>query len=202
MPTWPPLTHQDVVDRVGAFQPYRSGWHAWPVGLQGASGLTGSGVLLLGLIHTGAGGQTVNGLTLNVTVAGSAGALLRLCAYDAVRYWPTNLLADAGTVDATTTGTKTASCSFVTPPGWMWVGASCHGAPATQPTVSSQGNAQSSSMWPQSNATAFDPIYPSTSGQNRLYTTWGAGGGPFAATIPPLEIGGTSGSILVAPRFA
>lgn len=54
---------------------------------------------------------------INVTTAGTAGAVLRLGLYNGAAGVPTSLIVDAGTVDATTTGAKEVTISVTLDPG-------------------------------------------------------------------------------------
>jgi hypothetical protein len=78
---------------------------------------------------------TINEIGARVTVAGSAGALIRLGVYsldglDGALVW------DAGTIDGTsaTTQTITGGTATITA-GWYLLGGGCQGDPATRPTI-------------------------------------------------------------------
>jgi hypothetical protein len=68
-----------------------------------------------------------------VTVAGSAGALIRLGIYDLAG----NLIIDAGTVDASVTGDLEISISQPVDAGWYLLAAVRQGSAATGPTIRS-----------------------------------------------------------------
>lgn len=94
----------------------------------------------------------ITDLGVEVTVAGSTGALVRITVHlddgtgtpGGVPGKPVTLLVDAGTVDATTTGFKLITGLTVpVPPGsWPYLGGTVQGAPATQPTLRTVGTAQ------------------------------------------------------------
>lgn len=84
------------------------------------------------------GGVSYDRIGINVTIAGSAGALYRLGIYAAdANDWPDGLITDAGTTDVTTTGVKFTSISWTPNPGLYYLAAANQGAPVTRPTVSS-----------------------------------------------------------------
>jgi hypothetical protein len=79
----------------------------------------------------------IDRLCLEVTTAGSAGAIVRLGAY---QFSPTGfpvgaLIVDAGTVDATTGGAKELAVSIDHPGGPIWLAAVNQGAPTTLPQI-------------------------------------------------------------------
>jgi hypothetical protein len=84
----------------------------------------------------------IDRLCIEVTTAGSAGAVIRLGAY---AFSPTGslpvggLLVDGGTVDATTTGAKEITVSLNHPGGPIYLAAATQGAPTTLPVVRAQG---------------------------------------------------------------
>lgn len=71
-----------------------------------------------------------------ITVAGSAGAVVRFVAYAHTNGAPGALLAEASGVVATGTGAIFGTVSFTAGPGVMWVGAAVQGAASTRPTMS------------------------------------------------------------------
>lgn len=75
----------------------------------------------------------INNLAVNITVAGTAGSVVRLGIYNAGdnNDLPGNLLLDAGTVDTTTTGLKTIAVTQRLYPGRYWFAGVQQGAPAT-----------------------------------------------------------------------
>src|SRR4051812_39435289 len=78
--------------------------------------------------------MTVARIGVDVTTAGSAGALCRLGIY-ADNGWglPGTLLLDAGVVDCTTTGVKELTITQALAPGLYWFAAATQGAPTTAP---------------------------------------------------------------------
>lgn len=87
---------------------------------------------------------TALSLSVNVTKAGSAGALIRLGIYtDSGNFYPGALLLDAGTVAATALGIKTAAIELKLVPGLYWLAAASQGEAAEQPEVAClQGQAE------------------------------------------------------------
>lgn len=103
------------------------------------TGIPAEGTLPLNIIMFPSGG-TITDVAVEVTVAGSAGAVIRIGVYaDDGNNGPSTLLVDAGTVDATTTGVKTLTLATpITIPSTgrkVWVGAVVQGAAVTRPTV-------------------------------------------------------------------
>lgn len=80
---------------------------------------------------------TINQIAMVVVSAGgSVGSVYRLGLYASdADGEPGALVVDGGTVDTTTTGTKTATISQAVTPGLYWMAACPQGAPATQATV-------------------------------------------------------------------
>ena len=77
--------------------------------------------------------STLNRLSVSVTTAGSAGAVARLGVYDnAADFAPSELL-EQGTVDASSTGTKSLTVSIAVSSGWYWFAAVSQGLPASNP---------------------------------------------------------------------
>jgi hypothetical protein len=79
----------------------------------------------------------IDRLCCEVVTAGSAGSVVRLGAY---RFNPTGfpvgaLLADGGTVDATTTGGKEVAVSIDHPGGLIFLAAAAQGDPTTNPVL-------------------------------------------------------------------
>lgn len=75
----------------------------------------------------------LTGLAVNVTTAGSAGAVQRLGARADNAGRPGALIVDLGTVDATTTGVKTIAASIAVAAGVpIWIVSAAQGAPATK----------------------------------------------------------------------
>jgi hypothetical protein len=67
---------------------------------------------------------TADRISLNVTVSGSAGGVLRMGIYNSdSNFQPTTLLLDAGTIASTTTGLKEITISQALSPGVYWIGA-------------------------------------------------------------------------------
>jgi collagen type VII alpha len=76
---------------------------------------------------------TVTTIAITVTIAGSAGALIRLGIYDLAG----NLIVDAGTVDASVTGDPEITISQAVDAGWYLLAAVRQGNAATGPTLRS-----------------------------------------------------------------
>jgi hypothetical protein len=79
----------------------------------------------------------IDRLCCEVTAAGSAGSVVRLGAY---KFNPTGfpvgaLLADGGTVDATTIGAKEVTVSIYHPGGLIFLAGVAQGGPTTNPTL-------------------------------------------------------------------
>jgi hypothetical protein len=78
-------------------------------------------------------------LVAEVTTVGSAGALVRLGVYtdDGSGLFPSALVVDAGTIDATVLGNSTITLGTAIPlaPGRYWVGGVTQGAPSTLPIM-------------------------------------------------------------------
>ena len=78
-------------------------------------------------------------VSIDITVIGSAGSVVRTGLYDAapVTFKPNNLVADFGTVIGTGLNvvTKTPATPLQIPPGLYWQAVVGQGAPATQPTL-------------------------------------------------------------------
>ena len=89
--------------------------------------------------------QSFDAVAVDVTVAGSAGSVVRLGVYkDDGTGWPGTLVVDAGTVDTATTGLKsiTAGLGALTDlaPDLFWLFAASQGGATTQPTLRAVGN--------------------------------------------------------------
>jgi hypothetical protein len=98
---------------------------------------------------------TLQSIGINVTVAGSTGALARLGIYnDGTDGKPGTLVLDAGTVDCTTTGAKTIAISQTLQPGRYWLACALQGSPTTIPTI-----------WGSSSATFVDGVGASSLSQ-------------------------------------
>jgi hypothetical protein len=79
---------------------------------------------------------TIDRIGLEVTVAGSAGALVRLGIYESNESgYPAARILDAGTIDGTVVAAHEITISQSLPPGVYWLGAVIQGSPATQPTI-------------------------------------------------------------------
>lgn len=78
---------------------------------------------------------TVDRIGVEITGAGSAGALLRLGIYADDGGKPGALLLDAGTVDGTLTGVQSISISKTLDAQVVWLAVAVQGAPVTTPTV-------------------------------------------------------------------
>lgn len=106
--------------------------------LSGGSGSTGGLfaaadriIMVPLLLHKSA---ALNWIAVDVTSAGTAGAVFRLGAYKTGEdLRPEHLLFDAGTVDATTTGQKSISVSERVPAGLVWLAAAEQGGATTRP---------------------------------------------------------------------
>lgn len=105
-----------------------------------STGIPGEGSLRAAPLKT-LRGCTIDTLSCSVTTAGSAGALIRLGVYadDGTGDKPsTTLLADAGTVDASTVGVKNATIPgglALTAGQTIWLAGVVQGAATTRPTV-------------------------------------------------------------------
>jgi hypothetical protein len=80
---------------------------------------------------------TLTKIGLEVTLAGSTGAVMRLGIYnDDGTGYPGTLLLDAGTIDGTVVAVSELTISQAVTAGTLyWVGAAVQGAPTTQPTI-------------------------------------------------------------------
>ena len=79
---------------------------------------------------------TFDRIQCNVSVAGSAGAVVRLGIYGSdADGMPYGLVLDAGTVAATSTGVREATISQYLPLGKWWLAAVVQGAATTRPTL-------------------------------------------------------------------
>lgn len=96
---------------------------------------------------------TLDRIGLEVTSAGTAGALIRLGIYeDNGDGIPGALVIDAGTVDATTTGVKEIVISQALARGDFHLAAAVQGAAATRPTI--RAHSGSDAMFPAGHPTA------------------------------------------------
>lgn len=78
---------------------------------------------------------TIDRLAVNVTVAGSTGAVTRLALFNDNGSFKPGTVRAQGTVDSTTTGLKTLTVSDTLVPGVYWVVAVNQGAPTTNATL-------------------------------------------------------------------
>lgn len=78
---------------------------------------------------------TVTGWALDISTAGSTGAVFRGAVYLDNGGLPGALLADLGTLDATVIAVAVGTLAQTLPAGMLWVGGVLQGAPTTQPTV-------------------------------------------------------------------
>jgi hypothetical protein len=92
-------------------------------------------------IPSGAG---IDRILINVTVAGAAGSVIRLgLRANDNQGWPGTLIVDAGTVDSTTTGSKTVTIDVSAATvgnRFVWMSAVAQGAASSQPSVSQMVN--------------------------------------------------------------
>lgn len=103
---------------------------------------------------------TLTTVAVSVTTAGSAGALVRLGLRAANGSQPGTLLADGGTVDASTTGTKQVTISQALIEGVLYFATvSIQGAAATRPTLQAASGAHDSRIGNKSVATALSSTY-------------------------------------------
>lgn len=103
---------------------------------------------------------TLTSLAVSVTTAGAAGALLRLGLRAANGTQPGALLADGGTVDASTTGTKSVTISQALTEGTLYFATvSTQGAAATRPTLQAASGAHDVRIGNTSAATALASTY-------------------------------------------
>jgi hypothetical protein len=120
---------------VGAAVHYRAGFYYSAPGARGTSNRPNGSLTFLPMkierIHT------FDRIAVEVvTTPGSAGALIRLDVYDHAGGSPKDLIVDAGTVDATTTGVKTINDLAINlAPGWYFLAAVVEGAPTTLPVM-------------------------------------------------------------------
>ncbi len=84
---------------------------------------------------------TIDRIAAEVTTAGSSGALVRLGIYssDGGGY-PSTLVVDAGTIDATIVGPQEIAINEVLTPGLYWLGAAVQGNPTTVPALRSNAS--------------------------------------------------------------
>jgi hypothetical protein len=136
------------------------------------------------------GGATVDRIACQVTVAGSAGAVVRLGIYanGASNDYPGSLILDAGTVDATSTGVKEITISQAIPEGLVWLCAAGQVASCTM--QGTQGNA--CPMWFVSSTVAMGF---SVVGLTRTGMT-----GAFPGTAPSAASGAVS-TARIAVRY-
>lgn len=114
-------------------------YYAGTFGLPGTSNIFGNGQFR---VHpfTAREQITIDRIGAEVTVAGSAGAVLRLGIYnDNGNGYPNKLVLDAGTIDATIVGPQEITINTVLPAGLYWIGAAVQGNPTTVPTLRSNG---------------------------------------------------------------
>lgn len=131
----------------------------------------------------------VVGVGIEVTGAGSAGAVVRpmLYADDGTGTRPGALLTDPGTVDATTTGVKmSAAISLSLAPGRYWAAAVIQGAPTTTPVL--RVNNGTTGPIPLPSLPNLAAMFPAASGVT----------GGLPATCPALSATPSS----TAPRIA
>ena len=82
-------------------------------------------------------GKTITNVYVNVTTAGEAGSVLRAGIYTDDRGWPGSLVADLGTVVATSTGFKTFTAATPIRGGrFVWVVVAAQNCPTTPPATS------------------------------------------------------------------
>lgn len=85
-------------------------------------------------------GVTATSLAINVNTAGSAGSVMRLGIYaDDGTTTPSTLILDAGTVDTSTSGSKSITINQTLPAGVYWLVSVSQGSATTQPTLSTIG---------------------------------------------------------------
>ena len=128
-----------TVAAAGALKPAVSDYIA-PVGTIG-TGAPAVNAEVLTPVYLWAG--TISQLAVEVTTAGAAGSLIRLGIRNGgtPSSRPGTLLIDAGTVAATTTGTKTITISqAIATTGWYWVSYTAQTAAPTVRTVLPQGD--------------------------------------------------------------
>lgn len=132
----------------------------------------------------------IQSISLEVTSAGSAGAVIRLGAYLATDSGGGSLLFDAGTVDATTTGVKTISVTQTLPRGRILLVAACQGAAATRPSIRI--------------LSSMPPLYPTSGVRTAVAgSAWGAAGGvPGALPSTGFWSGGISIPYIVVRKAA
>lgn len=115
--------------------PMKSGYYYSPNFVRGFSTIVpGADELRAALIGVPTS-ITVNSIACEVTSAGTTGAVIRLGIYNTTDGFPTTLVLDAGTVDATTTGAKTITISQALAAGTYCLAAVVQGGATTRPTV-------------------------------------------------------------------
>jgi hypothetical protein len=118
---------------------------------------------------------TLDRIGIWVAVAGSAGALVRLGIYAYNGGFPGALLLDAGTVDVTSIGFKSATISLAVTAGFYFAGAVQQGAPTTRAGLDGLAN-----NVPQRGATVATPFSGSNPGGYGQTSVPGALPNPFA----------------------
>ena len=91
---------------------------------------------------------TIDRIGTRITGAGEAGSVIRYGIYEAItRDDPGGLIVDAGTLDATITGTqRVVTLSQAMPAGYFWLAAVCQNAPTTRPTTIQVASSGSGSL--------------------------------------------------------
>lgn len=84
---------------------------------------------------------TLNGIGINITVAGEAGSVVRLGLYTDLDGEPGALVSDFGTVIGTGTGAVPKVISQAVVPGWYWTSVVPQVCPVTPPTYSTPQSA-------------------------------------------------------------
>lgn len=121
---------------VAGMTPFRAGYYYSPLST-GSTTNTSAEATLRGIPVVPAISTVINAVAFEVTTAGSAGALVRVGVYrTATNGIDLELVVDGGTVDATTTGTKTKSISAPVKGGEIiWLVAVPQGAATTAPVL-------------------------------------------------------------------
>lgn len=174
-------------------QRIRSTWWSVPWGSAATAAFTADGqttYIPLAIPKT----ATVDRIACEVTAVGSAGSVVRMGIFKsgATNDVPLDLVLDAGTVDATTTGVKEIIISQPLTPGIYFLLATSQGAPTTHPTLRSIATGISPMAIAQTAAVALGYAIIGFTGPNVT--------GAYPATLTPT--GGSATPMRVSVRFA
>lgn len=168
---------------------FRSGWYYGPpmaASTGAAFGSNGQVVYMPVFVPVAV---TIQSLHIEITTLGGTGATVRLGAYiTGADGMPSALIVDGSTIDATSTGVKTATVSATLPPGLIWLCAAQQGAASNcQARVFNQ-----TGLLPG----AADTFQSSAICGLLLGTTVTTGALPATATAPTGASGATSTPVL------